>query len=250
MKIFSGVVLSLALSTGQAASPAPPVPVLVELFTSEGCSSCPAADDILAALVREQPVAGVDVVAVGLHVDYFDHKGWKDAFSSAAYTERQQEYSRIFGPDSVYTPQMVVDGQEAVEGNDAAVVHKAIGSASRRPHLPIHLTVRVVGGQVQIAADVPAAPSDDEPIQVMAAVIEDSLTSIVKKGENRGRTLHHVAVARRVEHLDALRHTDAVVQGRLALKRSWALESLKAIVWLQGAKSRRVYGAAVSTLTR
>lgn len=120
-------VLLVALAAGAARQP-PRVPVLVELFTSEGCSTCPAADALLADLQREQPIDGVEVIPVGLHVDYFDGRGWKDAFGSDAFTRRQRDYSAIFGPDTMYTPQIVVDGRAAVPATLAGARH---GAATR-----------------------------------------------------------------------------------------------------------------------
>src|SRR5687767_7358801 len=99
----------LGVVSVHGAPPPARVPVLVELYTSEGCSSCPAADALLAMLQRDQPIDNAQIVPIGLHVDYFDHAGWKDPFSSPAFTDRQRNYSQLFGPDSVYTPQIVVN---------------------------------------------------------------------------------------------------------------------------------------------
>jgi hypothetical protein len=248
MKTLFGLAVLLTLFAPARPAPPPRVPVLVELFTSEGCSSCPPADALLESLLRSQPVEGVEVVPVGLHVDYFDHLGWKDTFGSASYTARQQDYSQVFGPDSVYTPQIVVDGQEAVAGSDGDVVRRAIGSAAGRPHLPLRATAQLVGDRLRLTVDLPAAPANAEKIQVVAAVTEDGLSSVVKRGENRGRTLHHVAVARHVQRFDALTGDAAVVQAQLRVGKAWTRSGLKAIVWLQGVNSRKVYGTALAQI--
>src|SRR5438128_11127648 len=94
------------------------VPVLVELFTSEGCSSCPPADAVLARLVREQPVQGVEILALSEHVDYWDSLGWQEPYSNRIFTDRQQTYSSQLRRGNIYTPQAVVDGPAAVLGSD------------------------------------------------------------------------------------------------------------------------------------
>ena len=248
MRTLLGAAVVLALS--QAAPPPVRVPVLVELFTSEGCASCPEADALLETLQREQPVDGVEIVPLGLHVDYFDHLGWKDPFSSSSYTARQQSYPHIFGADSMYTPQIVVDGREAVAGNDGDLARRAVGSAARVAHLPLRLIAHQAADHVQMTITLPAAPTDAEKIQLLAAVTEDGLTSMVKRGENGGRTLTHVAVARTVQALDSLKSAESVVEKRLAVARSWRSDGLRVVVWLQGAKSRTVYGAASAPVSR
>src|SRR4029077_21254667 len=111
---------AVALALSAVAQPAPaPVPIVVVVFTSEGCSICPPADAILSRLGKEQPVAGVQVIPLGMHVTYWDQLGWKDPASLAAATERQQDYSRVFGPDRIYTPQAVIDGRDEMVGSDA-----------------------------------------------------------------------------------------------------------------------------------
>jgi hypothetical protein len=245
------VALLAALLTAPATPlPAPRVPVLVELFTSEGCSSCPPADALLAALLREPPVPDVDVIPLSLHVDYWDHQGWKDPFSSKTFTARQQAYSRIFGEDRVYTPQMVVDGRDEFTGSDAGKARLALAGAASRPHLPLTIAARTQASFVRVSIDLPAAPANSESIDVLVALTEDDLTSIVKRGENGGRTLNHVAVVRSLQTLGTLDRESFVANGQLDLNRAWRPSNMRAVAWLQGQKTRHVYGAATSPLAR
>jgi hypothetical protein len=250
MKTILAASLVVLLCAGGGRAPEPRVPVLVELFTSEGCSSCPPADQLLAALQREQPVGAADIIPLGLHVDYWDRLGWKDPFSSASFTDRQQQYSRIFGKDSLYTPQMVVDGQDAFTGNDRSAAERAVTAAAARPHLPLHLTASSSADSVRLVMDLPAAPAGSEPIQVVAALTESGLTSSVRRGENRGRTLQHVAVARKIQTFGSLGTDAFVAQGQWRLDRAWGTSGLSAVVWLQGSKTRHVYGAATASVER
>ena len=103
-----------------------PIPVIVELFTSEGCSDCPPADTLLDTLIATQPIAGAQIIGLGQHVDYWDRLGWRDRFSSAALTSRQQVYQTRFRTESIYTPQMVVDGRAEFVGSDGNAARKAI----------------------------------------------------------------------------------------------------------------------------
>jgi hypothetical protein len=240
----------LALVTRGGLAQAPRVPVLVELYTSEGCSSCPPADALLESLLRDQPVARAEIIPIGLHVDYFNSLGWKDPFSSAAFTARQRSYSPVFGDDNLYTPQIVVDGREPIEGIKGDLVRRSIDAAAGRPHLPVSISARVVSDQMRLTIGVPAAPATAEKIHVIVAITQDGLSSVVTRGENTGRTLHHAAVARVVQGLDSLGAASSVIEKQLPLGKSWGLVGLKAVVWLQGAKSRQVYGAATAPITR
>src|SRR3982750_2639510 len=109
MRALSVIVIVLAIGFHDDRGSARSMPVVVELFTSEGCSSCPAADAMLQALIDSQPIAGAQVIGLGHHVDYWDQLGWRDKFSSGASTNRQQRYAQVFNVDSIYTPEMVVD---------------------------------------------------------------------------------------------------------------------------------------------
>ena len=174
-------------------------PVLVELFTSEGCSSCPPADALLAKLDAGQPVNGAEVIVLSEHVTYWDRLGWKDPYSLEAMTERQQWYSRKFGLDGVYTPQVVVDGVAEMVGNDErevqAAVHEAAGSA--RGQLSID-GVQWLGDRVIFNAKAVGIGGETK---IMAVLAEDSVQSSVASGENAGRKLRHVAVVRTMQEI-------------------------------------------------
>lgn len=241
--------LSLLLAFG-AFDTAPKTPILVELFTSEGCSSCPPADALLTRLLREQPVADVEIVPLSLHVDYWDHQGWKDPFGSKAFSIRQEAYSKVFGGDRVYTPQLVVDGRDELNGSDEQAVRRVVGEAASRPHLPLRVEARALGMSVRLSIDLPAAPADAEPIDVLVALTEDDLTSIVRRGENGGRTLSHVAVVRKLESLGTLEREAFVADGQLSLDRAWKAGKMRAITWLQGRRTRHVYGTATAALVQ
>ena len=229
---------------------APKTPVLVELFTSEGCSSCPPADALLAKFLREQPMADVEIIPLSLHVDYWDHQGWKDPFASKVFTSRQEAYSKIFGADRLYTPQVVVDGREELNGSDEAGLRRVVQAAAARPHLALRVDARARGSSVRLALDLPAAPADAEPIDVLVALTEDDLSSIVRRGENGGRTLSHVAVVRKLEALGSLERETFVADGQMSLDRTWKPAKMRAVAWLQGRRTRHVYGAASSALVQ
>jgi len=250
VRALLSVAILIALSTRGGLAQAPRVPVLVELYTSEGCSSCPPADALLESLLREQPVTRAEIIPIGLHVDYFNSLGWKDTFSSSTFTARQRSYSPVFGDDNLYTPQIVVDGREPIEGIKTDLVRHAIEAAAGRPHLPVSVAARIASDKVRLTIAFPAAPAAAEKIQGIVAITEDGLSSVVTRGENNGRTLHHVAVARVVQGLDSLSAANSVIEKELAMAKGWNPSGLKAVVWLQGAKSRQVYGAATAPITR
>lgn len=178
-------------------APLSTTPVVVELFSSEGCSSCPPADRVLAELDRTG-VPGAEVVALELHVDYWNDLGWADPFSRASYTDRQGRYGKALGRRGVYTPQMVIDGQAELVGSDATGARNAIAAATARPKTGITLTR--MGSQVRI--DVPSPPG--EALQLYVAQVERGLATRVLAGENGGRTLPHGPVVRDLQKLPDL----------------------------------------------
>jgi hypothetical protein len=193
-------VTGLARGAGQA-QPAQnqpqPTPVLVELFTSEGCSDCPPADDLLGQLDSRQPIAGVDAIVLSEHVTYWNQDGWRDPFSFDQMTDRQQEYARDFGLSDTYTPQMVVDGAVQFVGNDASKLTAALTHAAAEPKIPLAIADAHLAADGSIAFSVRAPDSNlDAKSSLIAAAAENATVSEVLRGENKGRTLHHVAVVR------------------------------------------------------
>ena len=172
--------------------------VLVELFTSEGCSSCPPADALLETLDRSQPFPEAEIVVLSEHVDYWNHIGWADPYSSPAFSARQGQYARRFRTQGPYTPQMVVDGRSELVGSHARAAESAIRSAAKYPKAAIHLSEE--GGSAVV--DVAPLPSGTaRKAGVFAAYAMDSGTQDVVRGENKGRRLHHVAIAKELKQI-------------------------------------------------
>lgn len=239
--VFVATILAVAMPVqGQA----PSAPVLVELFTAEGCSSCPPADEVLSRLAREQPIAGAQVIALGLHVDYWDELGWKDPASLHLATERQDMYSRTLRSE-LYTPQLVVNGRVQLVGSDAAGARRAIVEAVQHPHAQLTLAMDGQGTSRTVRAKIADVPPEaaKEKLEAFVAVTEDGLTSEVTRGENHGRTLHHDAVVRMlVSAGTAAPGRD--IQKTIELRPEWNAGRLKAIVFLQGKRTHQIWGAA------
>ena len=205
-------VVAIAAATLQGQNPAPaaaasdkPKVVLVELFTSEGCSSCPPADALLRQINGTQTSAGQLIVGISEHVTYWNSLGWSDPFSSDVYTGRQNSYGQRFGLDSVYTPQMVVNGTEQFVGSDRAGLTRAI---QRQPQQPEPVVIHILSAQANgstlsvsfsAGGDIPSHGAD-----IVAVLADDADRSSVLRGENSGRTLAHVAVARSLQRVATL----------------------------------------------
>ena len=227
--------------------------VVVELFTSEGCSSCPPADAALTRLVVQQPVAGVQVLALGEHVDYWDRLGWRDSFSSADYSARQSAYdSQVFHPNEVYTPQLVVDGQFERVGSDVDAVQRAIKQAAQAPKAVVDTTAVRVGERalrVNIHVTVPPSLALRDSADVVVAVTEDNLATEVRRGENRGRTLRHSAVVRSLTAIGTLSLGEHEWSNGVSvpLATDWTATNLRIIGFLQERDNRRIVGAGAAS---
>ncbi len=235
--------LALGVKTPAPAAPASRTPVIVELFTSEGCSSCPPADAVLSGLIKAQPVPGAEVIALGEHVDYWNHGGWADRFSSAKFSVRQSDYSRFFGLDNVYTPQMIVDGHAEFVGSDDIRARQAIAQAARAPKADVQVA-KASGDLLTVRVDrLPASVKNDAAF-VILAVTEDGLSSSVGGGENSGRHLVHSAVVRQLRVLGTTSGGVFTATPAVSLESDWRRSPLHAVVFVQERGSRRIVGAA------
>ena len=225
----------------QTASPA----VLVELFTSEGCSSCPPADRLLLELDRKQPVAGTTIVVLSEHVDYWDHDGWRDPFSSPHWTDRQDQYARQFNLNGPYTPQIVVNGSRQVNGSDSRAVRSAIEEAAKNSQLPISISSleRLSDGvHVQLTAGLSKGAT------LYAVLADDADRSSVQSGENAGRTIDHVAVARSLVRVAKLEKPLLDEPLLIPIPAGSRDRRLRLIVFAQDGHSGQIVGVAAREL--
>jgi hypothetical protein len=232
---------------GAASNPAHPV--LVELFTSEGCSSCPPADALLQKLDSVQPIPGAQLIVLSEHVDYWDHDGWKDANSSSLLTERQEAYVHALGLSTAYTPQFIVDGSSEVRANNPTQANEIFNKAAAQLKAPVSIG--------EVAAD-PANPTvlrvritangsaTEHSADIYVAVALDHVESQVLHGENGGKRLTHAAVVQQLTKVGKLPKNgsfDEVVQ--VKLKPGTDLKNIRLIAFVQESGPGRVVGSAL-----
>jgi hypothetical protein len=229
------------------------VPVIVELFTSEGCSSCPPADALLAKLENQQPIANTQVIALEEHVDYWNNGGWMDPFSGLEWTIRQEEYAGVLKNQNPYTPQIVVDGHTEFVGNREDAAREAIEKAAAQPKAHVVLSLSPSGkpGTQQAAVSVDhlsAAKHGDKP-EIWLAITEAGLHSAVSAGENAGNDLHHASVVRAFYKFGSINpNKEASFTGTstVRLNSSWKRQNLRIVAFVQDQKSRQILGAATA----
>jgi len=263
MKIFlAGVALIgvCGVCASQAKAQAPAVsmgraPVVVELFTSEGCSDCPPAE-ALARKLEEQPIPGADVIVLEEHVDYWNRQGWIDPFSSMEWTERQQAYVASANGNP-YTPEMVVNGQSQFVGSDAREAVAAIEKAARG----VETSVTIGGGKIvakdsedfTVSVGKLAGNPGNDVAEVWLAVVEDGLHSSVTRGENAGHVLYHAAVLRSLHKMGVAEAKGGAASfagnARVAFKSKWNRKNVRVVVFVQEKKSRAILGAASTKIT-
>jgi hypothetical protein len=227
-------------------------PVVLELFTSEGCSSCPPADALLQKLDQSQPIPVAFLIVLSEHVDYWDRLGWKDSFSSPLFSRRQQGYVSRFQLESAYTPQVVVDGNAEALGSDAGRIQNAVRTSLTGDKYTVEITQVFKNDrgtpQVHVQVDAPRKAGKHD-VRLMLALAENSAISDVRRGENRGRTLSHVAVVRSLVDFGKIDPSgnlsaDVPLTGELA---KW--EGKRLVAFVQSPQYGRIQGAAVRLLS-
>ena len=253
--IFAGAGLALFDAPSQPV-PQPAKAVLLELFTSQGCSSCPPADRLLSALGEDEALRG-RVIPLAYHVDYWNHIGWRDPFSSAAWSDRQGDYAQALQTGRLYTPQLVVNGRRDFVGSDERQAHAAIAEAlSTPPAADVQLSATPVPddvGRLYLDVAVTLNEAVETPsLDVMIAVFENGLSTDVRSGENARRTLKNDHVVRSLERGFSLptapdvRHAEQIT---LDLPTDAHRDRLGIAVFLQDPASMRIYGASALDLS-
>jgi hypothetical protein len=229
------------------------MPIVIELFTSEGCSSCPPADALLAQLDQMSPVPGAEIIVLSEHVDYWNYIGWADPFSSPAFSARQQAYAEVFrltgGRGDVYTPQMVVDGQFEFVGSHASRAREAITKAISLPKANVQITplASAESGALTLRVEVRDLPplSANDQAEVLLALTENNLASNVARGENSGRKLRHSGVTREIRALGKFAQSQKsfTAETSINIAPGWKRADLRALAFVQERAHRRILGA-------
>jgi hypothetical protein len=249
--VTSFMAVIAASSSGTSANDASDAaahPVLVELFTSEGCSSCPPADALLEKLDERQPLAGAQLIVLSEHVDYWDHDGWKDPNSSAALTERQSSYEHALGSSTPYTPQIIVDGTNELHITDPKQVEATLKQAATTDKIAVRIeNVSIdAGGSDVLRAHVETDAGPDHAADVLAAVALDRVESQVLHGENGGRRLTHVAVVQQLTKIGKVSKGKGFSQDiQLKLKPGTDPKNVRLVVFVQQPGPGKLLGAGM-----
>jgi hypothetical protein len=241
LAVASGVMGQTALTPMPTAKPA----VVAELFTSEGCSSCPPADALLTKM-DGMNYQGTPIIVLSEHVDYWNHDGWHDPFSSEQWTARQNGYNNErFHLDSVYTPQMVIDGTQQVNGsNGPQIAHAIETAAAQAGKLQIEITdVTWDNDVLHATVSVPDLSAQAKGTTLYAVLADDEDTSSVAKGENSGKTLKHVSVLRVMQKVSSL-HGPYSGPVQIKLPRGVPHSKMRLIVFAQKGQNGQIFGAA------
>jgi hypothetical protein len=226
-------------------------PVLVELFTSEGCSSCPPADALLQRLDQAQPVKDAELIVLSEHVDYWNDIGWADPYSSHEYSERQSAYAAQFGNGSIYTPQMIVDGRFEFVGSDERRANEAIREAVKEDKAPVEVALSS-NGDKSVVVHVKAGPLPsgvrNGSADVFLAIADNKDVSHVSRGENAGRTLQHVGVLRKLTRLGSVGGSGVFSRDITLNAKGKNDANLRIVVMVQESNVGRVLGAALTRL--
>jgi hypothetical protein len=230
-------------------------PVVIELFTSEGCSSCPPADELLERMDSLQPIPGAQLIVLSEHVDYWNHDGWTDPFSSASITERQTEYVRELGLKSPFTPQFLVDGTKELQAQDPQNTLQILTQAAAAPKIPLRLdTIDVATGNPVNIQGHAAADSNSlkHKADVFVAIALDHAESQVSRGENSGRHLTHVAVVTDIAKIGKLEPGKPFAQDfHLKLKLPAAdSNSIRVVAFAQESGPGKILAAALAKASR
>ena len=228
---------------------AAPVPVIVELFTSEGCSSCPPVDAFLRKVDALQPVKGVQVIGIEEHVDYWNHDGWVDPYSALQWTTRQEGYVMKFKDQTPFTPQMVVDGEQQIIRVTPAAVLEAIRTAAQQESVQVSIQAGAADGEHAQQFDIRVTPGSAKPpkADVWLAVTEEGLQADVTGGENKGSMLQHGSVVRSLEKIGAIPGKGGAAFAaapRVKFKSGWKKPNLHVVVFVQDHKTLQIVGAA------
>jgi hypothetical protein len=194
----------------------------------------------------------VTVITLSEHVDYWNRLGWKDPFSSAQYSQRQEDYSRALKFEDVYTPQMIVDGRSAFVGSQRKIALEAIEKAANSPKASVQLAVEPsANGSASVSIKIENVPeiSNGDKADVMLAVAESDLISKVSRGENSGRQIAHTAVTRKLFKVGSVEGSSFVGRPTVKIDQAWKRSTTKIVVFLQERDSRRVLGAAAAKLS-
>jgi len=229
-------------------------PVVLELFTSEGCSSCPPADALLKKLDDAGRLDDVEIIAIEEHVDYWNRQGWTDPFSSPDWTRRQERYSEAFRRDGIYTPQLVVNGRAELVGSSERQIRQKISEAAKLSAATVRISsINFTSNSAELMVASQRLAGESRSAELWVAVTERGLSSNVLRGENEGRTLVHAAVLRslkRIRPASSDPSGGAEFRMTVALSQAWKRENLRFVVFLQEPKSLNILGAAAASMNQ